>query len=83
MRRGTLHIIDRSSRRELGRVRYGGGEPGGLAITPDGRYAFQTLMQQGRVAIVDIAQRAVVGNVHVGDMPDGVAYTPRVFVGTP
>jgi DNA-binding beta-propeller fold protein YncE len=83
MRRGTLRVIDRLSRRELGRVRYGGGEPGGLAITPDGRYAFQTLMQQARVAIVDIARREIVGNLHVGETPDGIAYTPRVFPAAP
>ncbi len=83
LRRGTLRIVDRASRQEVGRIRYGGGEPGGLAITPDGRYAFQTLMQQARVAIIDIAQRQVVGNLHVGDLPDGIVYTPRVFTSAP
>lgn len=83
IRRGTLRFVDRASRQEVGRIRYGGGEPGGLAITPDGRYAFQTLMQQARVAIIDIAQRQVVGNLHVGDLPDGIVYTPRVFTSAP
>jgi hypothetical protein len=40
-------------------------------------------MQQARVAIIDIVQRQVVGNLHVGDTPDGIAYTPRVFTGAP
>ena len=83
IRRGTLRFIDRASRKQLGIVRFGGGDPGGLAITPDGRYAFQTLNSQGRVAIVDVAARTVVGSLDVGDTPDGIAYTPRVFAGTP
>jgi DNA-binding beta-propeller fold protein YncE len=83
IRRGTLRLIDRASRRQLGIVRFGGGDPGGVAITPDGRYAFQTLNSQGRVAIVDVAARKVVGSLDVGDTPDGIAYTPRVFGATP
>jgi DNA-binding beta-propeller fold protein YncE len=83
IRRGTLRFIDRASRRELGIVRFGGGDPGGLAFTADGRHAFQTLSSQGRVAVVDVTARKIVGSLDVGDTPDGIAYTPRVFGAAP
>jgi hypothetical protein len=34
---------------------------------------------QARVAIIDVAQRKVVGYLAAGDTPDGIAYTTKVF----
>ncbi|MGQ0647552.1 MAG: YVTN family beta-propeller repeat protein [Gemmatimonadaceae bacterium] len=74
----TLRFVERASRRELGRLSLPGAGPQGITLTPDARYAFLSLSQQGRVAIVDVARRAIVSHLEVGSTPDGVAYVPRV-----
>lgn len=82
LRGEELRVLDRASRRELGRLTFAGGGPQGIAITPDGRYVFQSLSRQGRVAIIDVSTRAVVGYLAAGETPDGVAYSTRVTTGT-
>lgn len=79
LRGNALRFVDRASRRELGRLELPGGGPQGITITPDGRYAFQSLSREARVAIVDVAARGVVGYLDVGETPDGVAYSSRVI----
>lgn len=74
----TLRFLDRTSRRELGRIDLPGGAPQGITITPDGRYALESLSGQARVVIVDVAARKVVGYLAAGETPDGIAYTTRV-----
>ncbi|HYC53102.1 MAG TPA: hypothetical protein VEB19_18505 [Gemmatimonadaceae bacterium] len=75
----VLRILERATRNEIGRISFAAGGPQGITITPDGRYALQSLSRQGRVAIVDLMTRAVVGHLAVGDTPDGIAYTRRVL----
>lgn len=77
-RNNELRVLERASRRELGRLPFAGGSPQGIAISPDGRHVFQSLSQQARVAVVDVSSRAVIGHLAVGQTPDGVAYTTRV-----
>lgn len=77
LRGETLRFLDRASRRELGRLTFAGGGPQGITITPDGRYLFQSLSRQGRVAIIDVSKREVVGHIATGETPDGVAYSTR------
>jgi DNA-binding beta-propeller fold protein YncE len=79
LEREELRFLDRASHRELGRLTFPGGGPQGITITPDGRYALQSLSRQARVAIIDVATRAVVGHLAAGQTPDGIAYTPRTF----
>ncbi len=75
----VLRFLDRASHGEIGRISFPGGAPQGITITPDGRYALESMSGQGRVAIIDIATRAVVGHLAVGETPDGIGYTTRVF----
>jgi DNA-binding beta-propeller fold protein YncE len=75
----VLRFVDRASHRELGRITFPGGAPQGITITPDGRYALESLSGQGRVAIIDVATRSVVGYLAAGETPDGIAYTTRVM----
>lgn len=75
LRGEELRFVDRASKRELARLSFTGGGPQGIAITPDGRYVFQSLSMQGRVAVIDANTRAVVGYLAAGLTPDGVAYT--------
>ena len=79
LRGETLRFLDRATKQELGRLTFPGGGPQGITITPDGRYLFQSLSRQGRVAIIDVNTRQVVGHIPTGETPDGVAYTTRTF----
>jgi DNA-binding beta-propeller fold protein YncE len=79
LRREELRFLDRATRRELGRLQLTGGAPQGITITPDGRYALESLSAQGRVVIVDLATRTVAGYLSVGATPDGIGYSTRVF----
>ena len=78
LRNEELRFLDRASRKELGRLTFKDGGPQGITITPDGKYLLQSLSKQARVAIIDVATRAVVGHLAAGETPDGVAYTTRV-----
>jgi YVTN family beta-propeller protein len=75
LRGETLRVLDRASRKELARLAFAGGGPQGITITPDGRWLLQSLSRQGRVAVIDVATRTVVGYITTGQTPDGVAYT--------
>ena len=79
MRNQELRFLDRASRRELGRIPFPNGGPQGITITPDGKYLLQSLSREARVAIIDVATRAVVGHIPAGDTPDGIAYHPRAL----
>jgi YVTN family beta-propeller protein len=79
-RNEELRFLDRASRSELGRLKFTGGGPQGIAGTPDGRYVLLSLSREGRVVVIEVAKRAVAGSVLVGETPDGVAYTARVVV---
>jgi YVTN family beta-propeller protein len=74
-----LRFFDRASKRELGRISLTGGGPQGIAITPDGKHVLLSLSKQGRVAIIDVASRSVLGHIAAGETPDGIVYTTRVL----
>jgi YVTN family beta-propeller protein len=78
LRREELRFIERTSHRELGRLQLSGAGPQGITLTPDGRYAFLSLSQQNRVAVIDVASRRVLGHLPTGAGPDGVVDTSRV-----
>ena len=78
LRKEELRFVERASRQELGRLAFPGGGPQGVALTPDGRYLFQSLSRQGRIAIIEVAARNLVGLLNAGETPDGVAYTSRI-----
>jgi YVTN family beta-propeller protein len=78
LRREELRFVERASKREVARLSFAGGGPQGIAITPDGRFVFQSLSREGRVAIIDAAGRKVLGYLAAGETPDGVVYTTRV-----
>lgn len=76
LRNEILRFVDRATHRELGRIEFAGGGPQGITLTPDGRYAFQSLSREGRVAVIDIARHTVIGHVPAGPTPDGIVYKP-------
>ncbi len=76
LRGDELRIVDAGSRKELATLSFPGGGPQGVAFSADGRYAFQSLSRQGRVAVIDLRSMEVVGYLSAGSTPDGVAHTP-------
>lgn len=77
-RGNALRFVERTSRRELGRLDLAGAGPQGITFGEGARVAFLSLSNEGRVAVVDVASRRVVGHIGAGDTPDGVAWAPRV-----
>lgn len=77
LRKEELRFVDRATHRELGRISFTGGGPQGITMTPDGKYALQSLSQQARIAVVDAISRKVVGYIPAGETPDGIAYSPK------
>ena len=53
-----------------------GGDPVGVAITPDGSHAYVTNARGGTVSVIDTGTAAVIATVAVGTGPVGVAITP-------
>jgi DNA-binding beta-propeller fold protein YncE len=79
MRNHEVRFLDRVSRRELSRLSLPDAGPQGITVTPDGKFAFLSLSQQARVAVIDLATRQIVRHIEAGNTPDGIAYTTRVI----
>lgn len=78
----SLRVLERRSRKELGRIGFPGGGPQGISITPDGKFVFLSLSSESRIAIIDVASRKVLGHLKAGETPDGVVYTKLVVTPT-
>ncbi len=78
LRGNELRIVDVESRTETARVSFPDGGPQSVIFSADGKYAFQSLSQEGRVAVIELESGAVIGYLPAGSGPDGVAHTARV-----
>ena len=78
LRGNELRIVDVDSRSEKTRVSFPDAGPQSVVFSADGKYAFQSLSQQDRVAVIKLESGAVVGYLPAGYRPDGVAHTARV-----
>ena len=74
----SLRFVERASRRELGRMEFTRGGPQGITVTGDGRTALLSLSATGKVVAIDVARRVVIGELTVGQTPDGVVYSAVV-----
>jgi len=79
----VLRFFDGSDYTELGSIPFPGEGPQGLILHPDGRHLFLSLARAGRIAVVDIETRSVVGYLPAGAGPDGIGYSPMTVGGTP
>jgi DNA-binding beta-propeller fold protein YncE len=79
MRGNELRIVDVESRTEKARVSFPDAGPQSVVFSADGKYVFQTLSQQDRVAVIELESGAVIGYLPAGTRPDGVAHTARVI----
>ncbi len=79
LRREELRFLDRATRTELARLSLSGAGPQGITWALGGRFALLSLSTQGRVAVIDVAARRVVGAIAAGDTPDGVVWIGRAI----
>jgi YVTN family beta-propeller protein/autotransporter-associated beta strand protein len=80
----TVSVINAETNTVLGSPITVGSGALGLAITPDGKYAYVANNHSGTVSVINTATNTVVGpSIPVGNSPVGVAVTPNgkyVFV---
>ena len=79
LRKEELRFVDRASRQELARLTLPGMGPQGIIFAPSGKHAFVSFSAAAKVAVIDIATRAIVREIAAGATPDGVAFTTRVI----
>jgi YVTN family beta-propeller protein len=77
LRGETLRFVERKTHNELARLSLVGKAPQGITFAPNGRTAFLSFSGTGRIAVIDVATRAVTREIDAGQTPDGVAYTTR------
>lgn len=76
LRGGELRIVPRSGEGPAVTIALPDAVPQGLVVHPSGRYAFQSLNVEDRIAIVDIDRATVTGYLPAGARPDGIVYSP-------
>ena len=60
-------------RRNIATIEEVGKEPLGVAITPDGKYAYVTARESAEVAVISTQTNEIVESITVGVEPTGVA----------
>ena len=68
-----LAVLDASTRREVQRVKLGGGAAG-IQMDPNGPRAFVACTQNSYVAVIDLKTLTVTGRIDAGKEPDGLAW---------
>ena len=71
-----LAVLDAATRREVQRVKLGGGTAG-IQMDPDGSRAFVASTQTGYVAVIDLKNLTISGRIDAGKEPDGLAWAVR------
>jgi YVTN family beta-propeller protein len=75
---GVVHLVDVRRDSVTATITIGDRttKPTGIAISPDGRSAYIANGRANEVSVIDVAARAVVASIPVGQRPWGVALTP-------
>jgi YVTN family beta-propeller protein len=72
-----IEVIDTALRQELKRISTGSGQPGSIAISPDGRRAYVSIGNEEALWVIDTATDEKVGSIPVpGSELEKVALTP-------
>jgi alpha-galactosidase len=53
-----------------------GSDPSGIAVTPNGEYAYEANERSGNVDVIDTATNTVAATIPVGSAPEGVVIAP-------
>jgi YVTN family beta-propeller protein len=72
---GTAVVLDRASGKLLATIAVGG-EPEGVAVSPDGRVAYVTSEADDVVAAIDVASAKRIAEIKVGKRPRAIAFAP-------
>ena len=69
----NLVILDAASRKEIRKLKLGGGSAG-ILIVPDGSRAFIAVSTAHRVVVLDLNSFELIGQIPKGKQPDGLAW---------
>lgn len=72
----SLLVMDAAARKEVKRLKLGGGAAG-ILMAPDGSRAFVAVSSNDKVAVVDLKTLEVVSEISAGKQPDGMAWAVR------
>jgi YVTN family beta-propeller protein len=81
--KGEVVAVDPGTHQVLWRARFTG-VPNHLAVSPDGRQVYVTVVSTSYVNVIDPAQHAVVDSIEVGKGPHDIVVSPdgkRIYVG--
>ncbi len=73
---GNVEFVDAATHREIKSLDLGGGS-GGILVVPDGSKAYVAVSQRNKVAVIDLKELKVVGEIPTGKNPDGLAWAQQ------
>jgi YVTN family beta-propeller protein len=73
---GNVEFVDVATRREVKALDLGGGSAG-ILIVPDGSKAYVAVSAKNKVAVVDLKELKVIGEIPTGKNPDGLAWAQQ------
>jgi YVTN family beta-propeller protein len=71
-----LVVVDAAGRKEVKRIKMGGGSAG-ILMQPDGARAYVAVGSENGITIVDLATLEIAGHIDTGKGPDGLAWVVR------
>jgi YVTN family beta-propeller protein len=71
-----LVILDAASHHVIKRL-VTGHDSGGVLVQPDGKRAYESCAGDNYVVVLDLKTLQVVGHIHAGDGPDGLAWAAQ------
>jgi YVTN family beta-propeller protein len=71
-----LVVVDAASRKEVKRLKLGGGSAG-ILMQPDGARAYVAVGSDNGITIIDLKTLEVAGHINTGPGPDGLAWAVR------
>ncbi|MGC1685299.1 MAG: hypothetical protein WA734_06745, partial [Candidatus Acidiferrales bacterium] len=72
----NLVVLDVATHKEIKQFELGGGSAG-ILVTPDGARAFVAVSAKDKVAVIDLKNLEVAGQIPTGKQPDGLAWAQR------
>jgi YVTN family beta-propeller protein len=72
---GELLVLERDTKKELGRIKLGR-QPAGILITPDSTRAYVAVTGDNNVAVINLGTLEIADRLQTGNGPDGMAWIP-------
>jgi len=73
---GDLVMVESASRKELKRLKLGGGAAG-ILMQPDGSRAYVAVGSENGITVIDLQSLEVAGHIQTGPGPDGLGWAVR------